>query len=63
MFTNKSSFVYQNFSVEPCVSSPGENELLRLVLKPPESTFIQTSAQLQQLVNVECVNDFQQRFF
>jgi len=59
VFTNKSSFVYQNFSVEPSVSSPGENELLRLVLKPAESTFIQPSAQLQQLVNVECVNDFQ----
>jgi hypothetical protein len=60
VFTNKSSFMYQSFSVEPSVSSPpGENELLRLVLKPPESTFIQPSSQLQQLVNVECVNDFQ----
>ena len=58
-FTNKSNFLFQNFSVEQSVTSPGENDLLRLVVKPNESSFIQPNSQLQQLVNVECVNDFQ----
>ena len=58
-FSNKTSLLYQNFVVEQVQASPGENDLLRVVLKPNESTFIQPNSQLQQIINVECVNDFQ----
>ncbi len=61
-FVNKSSFLYQNFVVQhdSGVNLPEENELLRVIVKPADQqTSIQPNGQLQFIVNLECVNDFQ----
>jgi AP-2 complex subunit alpha len=60
-FVNKSAHVFQNFAVSP-VARPGESELLRVILKPAETNVVQANGgQLQQIVNIECVNDFDHR--
>lgn len=59
-FTNKSQHVFQSFSVQQnSFASTAENDLLRLTLKPIDSTVVQPNSQANQIVNVECVNDFQ----
>ena len=60
-FTNRSQHVLQGFSVQQSslASSPAENELLRVTLKPIDSSVVQPNSQANQIVNVECVNDFQ----
>jgi hypothetical protein len=54
-FTNKSQHVFESFSV----SSVDQNDLLRLTLMPIDSTVVHPNMQANQLVNVECVDDFQ----
>lgn len=55
-FTNKTSFVYQNFMVQSgsADSEPG----LRVILNPIDNSVIQSMGELVQVVNLECLNDF-----
>lgn len=54
-FKNKSQHLFQNFSIKPSNS----NEFLNIIVKQNEnSAQIQPNSQMQQLINVECVNDF-----
>jgi AP-2 complex subunit alpha len=60
-FTNKSAHVFQGFVVSP-VSRPGEDELLRVIIKPAEQSSVPASGgQLAQIINLECVNTFDHR--
>ena len=54
-FKNKSPHLFQNFSIKPS----NTNEFLNVIVKQNEnSAQIQPNTQMQQLINVECVNDF-----
>lgn len=54
-FTNKSAHIFQNFTIAS--TTPTEN--LNVIIKQNENSFqIQPNSQMQQLINVECVNDF-----
>ncbi|XP_071452420.1 AP-2 complex subunit alpha isoform X2 [Hetaerina americana] len=55
-YGNKTSFALQNFA--PRVSSPGEmTNKLNIQLKPVEP-LLEAGAQVQQLLNAECVEDY-----
>lgn len=55
-FTNKTNFVFQNFTIQNV--DLNEN-ILRLIYKQGEIQSIQANSQLNQLINIECTNDFQ----
>ena len=60
-FFNKSSFVYQNFSVQhdPTSVPPEETDSLRVLLKPLDQNQVASQQQLQVIINIECVSEFQ----
>ncbi|XP_074660893.1 AP-2 complex subunit alpha-2-like [Tubulanus polymorphus] len=55
-YGNKTSFPLQNFKVD-VVYPPEANAELNIQLKPCDPT-IEGGAQVQQLINVECIDDF-----
>ena len=58
-FTNKTNYLFQNFCIQSnaMVGDEADN-LLRLILKPIESSVLQSNSQLVQIINAECLNDF-----
>jgi AP-2 complex subunit alpha len=60
-FFNKSSFLFQNFSVQHDSASvpPEEIDSLRVILKPLDQNQVASQQQLQVIINIECVTDFQ----
>lgn len=59
-FVNKSPHTFQNFSVVSSLTSP--TDILRVVLKPADSNqILPNGGQLQQIINLECTNDFANR--
>jgi len=55
-FTNKTNFVFQNFMIQ---NSDLDENILRLIYKKGELQTIQPNSQLNQLINLECTNDFE----
>ena len=56
-FINKTNFVFQNFGVQTS-TTPTEIELLKMILKPSDTSNIAPNGQLVQIINAECVNEF-----
>lgn len=56
--TNKTPFTFASFQITPANDDPTAASLLKIMVKPLDNPAIQPGTTVQQVINVECLNEF-----